>query len=117
MAVHALTLKSLMEDLDGGRVHEAFMAELRRIVSDCEDRPNDGKPRDVVLKFQIVPVADEDGQLDSVNGKFQVASSVPRRRSKVYSFMARKGGVLAFNDLSEDDAKQPTLDRYEKGNG
>ena len=110
MAVHELTLKALMEDLDGGRIHEAFASELRRVVMDCDDRPGDNKPRKVSLEFQVVPLIDDEGNLDSCAGKFHVSSTVPKRRSKVYSFAVRSGGALVFNDLAEDNVHQRTLD-------
>ena len=56
------------------------------------------------------PITDEHGQLDSVSGKFHVTSSVPKRRSKAYSFGFRKGGRLVFNDLSEDNIHQGTIE-------
>lgn len=110
MTVRELTLAALMEELDGGRIHEAFMAELRRVALDCEDRPADGKTRKVTLELHVEPVTDEHGQLDSLSGKFHVTSSVPKRRSKSYSFGFRKGGRLVFNDLSDDDIHQRTIE-------
>lgn len=110
MTVHELNLASLMEQLDGGRVHEAFMAELRRVSIDCEDRPADDKVRKVSLELQLVPVCDDSGQLDSLSGKFHVTSTVPKRRSKSYSFGFRKGGRLVFNDLSDDNIHQQTIE-------
>lgn len=110
MAVHELTLQALMEDLDSGRIHEAFAAELRRVVLDCDDRPADGKARKVLLQLDVVPVIDDQGNLDSVKGAFQIKSTVPQRRSKVYSFGVREGGKLVFNDLSEDNINQRTID-------
>ena len=110
MAVHALTLAALMEDLDGGRIHEAFAQELKRVVMDCDDRPGDKKPRKVLLQLDIAPIIDEHGNLDSVAGAFQIKSTVPQRKSKVYSFGVRQGGQLVFNDLSDDNINQRTLD-------
>lgn len=110
MTVYQLNLGSLMETLDGGRIHEAFMAELRRVAMDCEDRPGDDKVRKVSLELQLTPVCDEHGQLDSLSGKFHVTSSVPKRRSKSYSFGFRKGGMLVFNDLSDDNIHQQTIE-------
>jgi len=110
MTVHELNLASLMEQLDGGRINEAFMAELRRVAMDCEDRPADNKVRKVSLELQIEPVCDDQGQLDSLTGKFHVTSTVPKRRSKSYSFGFRRGGKLVFNDLSEDNIHQQTIE-------
>jgi hypothetical protein len=39
-----------------------------------------------------------------------VSSSVPKRKTKPISFGGRKGGMLVFNDLSEDDFRQKTID-------
>lgn len=104
MTTKELTLASLL-DLDGGRISEAFMVELRRAVSDCDDRPVDGKARKVTLELELKPRVDvESGQLESVDGKFFVTSSVPKRRSKAYSFDFRKGGRLAFET---DDEFEP----------
>ena len=110
MTVHELNLKSLMEDLDGGRIHEAFMAELRRIALDCDDRPADNKVRKITLELKLMPICDEHGCLDSLSGKFHVTSSVPSRRSKAYSFGFRSGGQLVFNDLSDDNINQRTIE-------
>ncbi|MHB8953526.1 MAG: hypothetical protein ACYC4U_11200 [Pirellulaceae bacterium] len=110
MTVHELNLSSLMEQLDGGRINEAFMAELRRVALDCEDRPADSKTRKVSLELQIEPIVDDQGQLDSLSGKFHVTSSVPKRRSKSYSFGFRRGGKLVFNDLSDDNIHQQTIE-------
>ncbi len=110
MTVCELNLASLMEELDGGRINEAFAAELRRVALDCEDRPADDKVRKVSLELQIEPVCDDQGHLDSLKGKFHVTSTVPKRRSKTYSFGFRKGGRLVFNDLSDDNIHQQTIE-------
>jgi hypothetical protein len=110
MAVHELNLGTLMDALDGGRIHEAFMAELRRVACDCEDRPGDDHARKVSIELQVTPVCDEHGQLDSLSGKFHVTSTVPKRRSKSYSFGFRNGGRLVFNDLSDDNIHQKTIE-------
>ena len=112
MAVHELTLASLMEKLDGGRVAMAFQAELKRCIADCDDRPGDDKDRKVVIELKLNPITDEQGHLQEVKGKFHIKSSVPNRRSKPYSFGLRRskaGPSLVFNDLSDDNVNQATL--------
>jgi hypothetical protein len=99
-----------MDALDGGRIHEAFMAELRRVAIDCEDRPGDDHARKVSIELQVTPVCDEQGKLDSLSGKFHVTSTVPKRRSKSYSFGFRQGGRMVFNDLSDDNIHQKTIE-------
>lgn len=123
MAVHELNLAALMSNLqgdgsgslDGGRVGEAFAAEVRRVALDCEDRPADGKPRTVTLTMTLTPIIATEPtggivELDSVQARFQITSSVPKRRSKQYSFGYRKGGKLVFNDLSDENIHQKTLE-------
>ena len=113
MAMHELTLEKLMEDLDGGRVGVAFQQQIKRVVNDMADRPRDEKERKVTLEFKAVPVMDDQGFLDEVKGKFHVTSSVPKLRSKEYSFGFRKsktGPMLVFNDLSDDDVNQKTIE-------
>lgn len=109
MTVHELNLAALMHDLDGGRIGEAFAQELKRVALDCDDRPTDNKPRKVTLEAVLVPIP-QDGALDSVAAKFQVTSSVPKRRSKQYNLGFRHGGKLVFNDLSEENIHQATFD-------
>jgi len=113
MAIHELNLKTLFENLDGGRVSAAFQHELQRCIADCNDRPGEEKNRTVTLKFNVSPVCDESGLCEEIKGKFHVASSVPQRRSKVYSFQARKRAgqnQLVFNDMSDDNIAQKTID-------
>lgn len=100
---------SSITDLDGGRVAEAFDQAVKRAVKDCEDRPGETKPRTVVLQLDLVPVMDESGDVGSVAGAFQVKDTCPTRKSRVYDFSPRRG-MLVFNDLSEDNVDQRTLD-------
>jgi hypothetical protein len=111
--IHELNLQTLMEGLDNGRVGTAFQQQLRRVIADCQDRPGDDKERRVILEFKCVPICDDDGGLDEVKGKFHVTSTVPKLRSKSYSFGVRKsqkGPMLIFNDLSDDNIHQKTID-------
>lgn len=110
MTVHELTLEALMRDLDGGRIAEAFASELRRVAADCDDRPGDKNARKVTLTLAVAPICDEEGRLDTIAGKFHVTSTVPQRRSKIYSFGYRQGGKLVFNDLSDDNINQQTIE-------
>jgi|10_taG_2_1085330.scaffolds.fasta_scaffold00075_18 hypothetical protein len=114
---HELTLQTMM-NLDAGRVVEAFNQAIRRVALDMDDRPGDTKSRSITLNCELVPVIDEQGQLDTVRAKFKVTDKLPARRSKVYEFDYRRGGQtgLVFNDLSDDSAKQMTIDHKEDDN-
>lgn len=112
MTVHEFNLKTLMEHLDGGRIAEAFAAEVKRVAMDCDSRPADPKPRKVKLEAELIPVC-IDGHLDEIRVKFHATSTVPARRSKVYSFGYRRNGVLVFNDLADDNINQATFDQFD----
>lgn len=112
MAVHQLNLQTLKDQLDGGRLGAAWDAELKRIAQDCEDRPGDDKPRKVNLEVVMQPVKDEAGLCEEVWVKVHVTSSVPKRRSKPLRLGVRRGGMLVFNDMSEDNPNQRTIDEY-----
>ena len=116
MAIKELNLAALMEDLHGGRVAAAFQAELRRCANDCDDRPDDDKPRVVTLQLKLWPIM-EDGHLESIRGKFFCASKVPERRTKEFSFGFRNGGALIFDDLSPDNVNQTTFDMDDDDEG
>ncbi len=108
--LHQLTLDSI-KDLDGGRVYEAFQQAIKRIVNDCEDRPGVEKSRTVSLQVVATPISADEGSLDTVKVQFKVIEAMPKRESKAYDMMARKGGMLVFNDLSDDNVKQKTIDQ------
>jgi hypothetical protein len=109
MTVHELSLETLGH-LDDGRVQEAWRQAVRRAVADCEDRPGVLEARKVMLQFEIYPLMGEDGSVATIKGGFQVKDSIPTRKSKVYEFQPRGGLKLAFNDLSDDNVQQRTLD-------
>ena len=105
-------IESLTE-LDGGRVVEAWNQALKRAIADCEDRPGVTDTRKVMLQLELSPSLDEDGNVESVKGQFQIKDSVPTRKTKKYDFEPRfqdGAKVLVFNDLSDDNVHQRTLD-------
>ena len=108
MSVKELTLETIGQ-IDDGRVALAFQAELKRIITDCQDRPGDNAARSLILTLKVVPIIDEAGFCEEVNGEFQVKSSVPNRKSKTYSFGVRKGGITTFSSTSPTSVKQKTI--------
>lgn len=111
MAVHELSIQSL-DALDDGRVVAAVKAALKRCALDCEDRPGEKGARLVNLEFSLVPVPDiESGDLESIDVKFKVTDKVPKRQTRDYNMGLRRGGVLVFNDLSDEDINQRTIDQ------
>jgi len=107
--LHELTLESLAK-LDGGRVGTAFQLSLKRAIQDCEDRPGVKKPREIVIKLGILPVAAADDAIcDEVAWQAHITDTVPKRQTRVYSARVRAGGKAAFNDESLDDVNQMSL--------
>lgn len=107
MAMMELKIDTLNQ-LDDGRVVAAFMAELKRAVSDCDDRPADKKAREVTLTGFITPIQAPEGGLENVGIEFEVSSKVPKRKSRRYTMDVRKGGMLIFSSTSPD-VRQPTF--------
>ena len=115
MAIHEFSLATLME-LDNARVVEAWNQAVQRCASDCEDRPALKKPRKVTLELELIPVFEQDGAvLDSINASFKVKDSAPQREGKTYSLGVRrtrdKRHQLVFNDLSDENVNQRTIDQ------
>lgn len=105
---------SKIGDLDGGRVLEAITQAIERAVHDCEDRPGVSKARNVTLTMSVSPVIDDDGTMESIDLSFGVGEKRPARQSKNYNLAARRAGnrwKLLFNDLSQDDVQQMTIDQ------
>jgi hypothetical protein len=104
-----LKLETIVK-IDDGRIAEAWNQALSRVVLDCKDRPGCPDARKVILQMDVVPIIAEDGDLDTVTGNFQIKDSLPVRKSRQYEFDPKRNGMLAFNDLSEDNVAQRTLD-------
>lgn len=119
MALKTFTFKNL-EELDGGRVVVAFDTLVKRIAADCEDRAGLKTARTVTLQLALVPIANDDGTLNCVKAQFALKESIPSRSTKLYDLHLRKsrsGDMLIFNDLSDDDASQRTIDEEIERNG
>ena len=100
-----LTLANLRE-LDLGRVNEAFAFELAHVVKDCLDRTTDDRARKVTLTFLLVPSQDTTRgahACDTVDVGAEITSSVPKRRSKIYTMEPRVNGGLTFHPESPSD--------------
>jgi hypothetical protein len=102
-----------LKDIDLGKVSKAFDIAVRRCVQDCIDRPGDKNGRLATLKMKITPVLEQDesgARCEVVTGEFEVHDSVPKRRSKPYSFRVKaKTGGLSFSFDSPDEVDQTTI--------
>lgn len=113
MTLEKFSLASLA-GMDSGRIHEAFTQAMRRCEEDCKDRPAVKAARKLTLTVTLKPIADPEGDLDSVDVGFKITDNVPKRESKEYNMTAGRDGLF-FNELSADDAKQLTLDSAKNG--
>jgi len=105
MAHLFFTLDTLQE-LDGGRVVEAFNQAIRRAVADCDDRPGEQNARKITLSVALVPVIDDSGACDGVDATFDIRDTIPTRKSKRYSFGMKSDGRLYFSTESPDNVAQ-----------
>lgn len=114
--LHPLTLENVAL-IDGGRIKLAVDLHLKKLLDDCLDRPGTETSRELTLKLAVKPCLDPDtGECDDVDIEFEIGSKVPKHRSKPVNCTVRKstrGTMALFNDLSEDNAQQKTIDEVE----
>lgn len=110
MALRELNLDGL-STIAGGKVDAAVNQQIRRAIGDCEDRPGDKNPRKVILTMLVRPVMYQDGAVTDVNVECEVSSSIPKYISKPVDCLIKAGQRAIFNDLSEDDVDQMTIDQ------
>ena len=94
-----------------GTVDAAFRQHLKRAIEDCEDRCGDGKARKVLLALHISPVVLQDGGVTEVSIEAKVKSTVPDHISRPVECKVKQGGRAMFNDLSQDNPNQMTIDQ------
>lgn len=107
--IHEVKLDTL-QNAAQGTIDVAFAHHIKRISEDCYDRPGCKTARTVTLLVKITPVIDEAGLCETTKMECEVSSSVPKHISRPIDCGIRKGGKLVFNDLSEDNVNQRTID-------
>lgn len=96
--------------MDGGRLAIALAEAIKRMESDCRDRPSLDKPRTVTFMIGMRPVADPDSdELAEVTVKFSIGEKIPKRESLQYTMKPTAKGLI-YNDLSKDNPDQTTID-------
>lgn len=96
---------------DGGRVDAAFSWHMKRAIEDCEDRPGDKSKRYVLIRMVVTPVLLQDGAVTDCNIECEVSSAIPKHVSRPINCRIKSGGRAVFNDMSEGDVDQKTLDQ------
>lgn len=107
--------------LQGGLLKEAFDQAVEMAAMDCDDRPAHSAARTVTITVSLRP--EMNGRdLGSVDGAVTISASLPKRELPKTNFNFRKrkkvngqmGGMLVFNDMSEENAQQRTIDEFDK---
>lgn len=111
MEVQGLQQLSLSQiaEIDDGRIAEAFAQAVKRAAQDCDDRPGDDRPRKITLEIAFSPVLAENGLCDSVKSQIQIKDTIPTRKSRVYDFGLRKGGLFVYQPMALDNHRQNTM--------
>lgn len=99
-----------MTGFAGGTVEAIFNRHIKRAIEDCEDRPGEKKPRKVTLTANVVPIMLQDGATTDVAVDCEVTCSIPKHISKTVDCRVKVGGRAIFNDMSEEDVDQMTID-------
>lgn len=107
--LYELSLDS-MKHVAAGKVDAAVTHHLKRAAEDCYDRPGCDSAREVQITIKVKPQIDQDGLCESVNTEYEVSSKVPKHVSAPVNCGLRKGGKMVFNDMSEGDIHQKTID-------
>lgn len=97
--------------MDDGRIAETFNQAIRRVRLDCEDRPALEAARKIKLTISITPSADDQGNLETVTVGFDLDESLPKRSSKNYHMVPRRGALM-FNDLAPENPDQGILQTF-----
>jgi hypothetical protein len=109
MALLQLRLETL-KDLDFGRPAVAFEQGLADAVRDCIDRAHDNRARKVTLEMVLIPVIEDDGDCNQVEGEFKIKTVLPHRQTKPYSFGLNRQGRLFFSENAPDNVNQTTFE-------
>lgn len=99
-------------ELDNGRVAGFINKAIRTCAEDATTRPGIDKPRRVMVAIDITPVIDEHGAATEIDMDFEIGTKLPRSRTKTVNMKAQNDGALLFNDLSQDDVRQTTIDEH-----
>lgn len=107
--LHEVKLDTL-QHAASGTVDAAFAAHIKRVSEDCYDRPGCVSAREVQLLVKVTPCIDDNGLCETTKMEIEVSSKVPKHVSRPIDCGLRKGGKMVFNDLSEGDVHQKTID-------
>ena len=107
--IQVLSIETL-KDYDDGLLAAAFMANLRAVIADLNERPSDDRARKLSLEMAFVPSA-HGGDLDRVNIEYKVKHNIGghegREQILTPKIMDKKMNLVFAS--TGTDARQPGL--------
>ncbi len=107
MAMHEQLKFDNLDKLFKGQLPILWNAEMRRVMLDCKDRPNDTHARICKIEFRCVPKENTDG--DEVNIEVQVISTVPKQVTCTHTVTLKANGTAFFHPDLVDEPDGSTL--------
>jgi hypothetical protein len=107
--VEILELSKLGE-FDDGLLASAFNSALKAVTADLNDRPNDDRTREIVIKFHLKPIP-RMGELDFVNISAVVTHKTPAQEGRTCTLSPKRIGkdVGLLFATQGPDIRQPGL--------
>jgi len=99
-----------LKDFDVGKAAVAFQHALKRVVTDCLERPGTKATRKVVLTANVAPLMQQDGDVVDAEVDFTIQAKTPPWQTATKPLAITRGGQLMFNDLAPDNPHQKTID-------
>jgi len=111
MAMNLLNTAGLAH-LDGGMFAAVVDGAIKRAVYDIADRITVPGPRKVVVELAFTPskINHADKEVEQINITYSYKESHPAKKSGTVNCSVKKNGTLQFNDLSQDNVDQRTID-------
>ena len=112
-----------LKQLDGGKANVAFRRAIEDCIKDMQDRPLDETGRTVTMKLTLKPVAEEDPEFENTyraggaECDIQFTTSLPKRKTKTYSFGLDNNSRMFFSVASPENVNQTTFDDIDPATG
>jgi hypothetical protein len=113
---HAVDFGAL-QAIDDGKLNLVLQKHLQRACQDCQDRPNDNKPRKVTVEIGFTPIIEQDGDACDAWMQVKLKSSIPDHQSKPYSVGLQKNGQFVYSPNSLNNVNQETFGYDDDFNG
>jgi hypothetical protein len=105
---------SKLGEIDEGRPLMMIQKAIKSATQDCVNRPGLSKTRKINITLELTPICSEDGVCEEVDVEVVSSASIPKSRSKPVNMRPHVRGSLLFNNQSQDDVHQHTIDELGK---